>query len=205
MATKQKTPATTPKPKNVISVALRFKGDTPDDATAWTLSQPEVQAASTIQQWQGDVTDVNALASTLSQQIGAVNNGSTKRAEAMLMAQAHTLEELFNNLARRAHRQTGLAQFETYLRFALKAQSQCRTTLETLAAIKNPPVIFAKQANIANGHQQINNGIPEPATRTGETQNQPNELLEVNHGSETMDSRTTGATGRKDKAMATVD
>lgn len=34
-----------------------------------------------------------------------------------------------------------------------KAQSQCRATLETLAAIKNPPVIYAKQANISNGPQ----------------------------------------------------
>ena len=42
---------------------------------------------------------------------------------------------------------------ETYLRLALKAQSQCRATLETLAAIKNPPVIFAKQANVTTGPQ----------------------------------------------------
>jgi hypothetical protein len=35
---------------------------------------------------------------------------------------------------------------------ALKAQSQCRATLETLAAIKNPqPVAFVRQANIAHG------------------------------------------------------
>jgi hypothetical protein len=50
--------------------------------------------------------------------------------------------------------------FERYLRLALKAQNQCRATLETLAAIKNPPVVFTKQANInhGNGNQQINNG-----------------------------------------------
>jgi len=45
-----------------------------------------------------------------------------------------------------------------YLRLALKAQSQCRTTLETLAVIKNPaPVAFVRQANIAHGPQQVNN------------------------------------------------
>ncbi|SPJ17881.1 hypothetical protein SBBP2_550002 [Burkholderiales bacterium] len=32
-----------------------------------------------------------------------------------------------------------------------------------MAAIKKPPVIFAKQANIINGPQQVNNGI---ASRT---------------------------------------
>lgn len=29
-----------------------------------------------------------------------------------------------------------------------------------LAGIKNPPVVIAKQANIAQGHQQVNNGLP---------------------------------------------
>jgi hypothetical protein len=42
------------------------------------------------------------------------------------------------------------------MRMALKAQSQCRQTLETLATIKNPPVVFARQANIAQGPQQVN-------------------------------------------------
>jgi hypothetical protein len=90
------------------------------------------------------------------------------------------------------------------LRLALKAQSQCRATLETLSAIKNPPVVIAKQANISNGHQQINNGVP--ATRTEKNENTQNELLaEAQHGSETLDTRTTGATISKDKAMATLD
>ena len=40
------------------------------------------------------------------------------------------------------------------MRMALKAQNQCRMTLETLATIKNPPVVFAKQANTAQGPQQ---------------------------------------------------
>ena len=41
---------------------------------------------------------------------------------------------------------------ETYMRLALKSQSQCRTTVETLAEIKNPrQVAFVKQANIAGG------------------------------------------------------
>jgi len=206
MATKKKpTTEAATKPKNVVSVALRYIGDTPDDALAWKLTQPEVQAAATIQLWQGDVCEVNALASALSLQIDAVKNGNMKRTEGMLLAQAHTLEGLFNSLARRAHGQEGLAQFDTFLRLALKAQSQCRSTLETLAAIKNPPVIFAKQANISNGHQQINNGISAPATHTGKTINQPNELLEAQHGSEILDTRATGATIGKNPAMATVD
>jgi hypothetical protein len=43
------------------------------------------------------------------------------------------------------------------MQMVLKAQSQCRATLKTLATIKNPPVVFARQANIAQGPQQVNN------------------------------------------------
>jgi hypothetical protein len=47
---------------------------------------------------------------------------------------------------------------EGFMRLALKAQSQCRATLETLAAVKNPPVVYARQANVTTGPQQVNNG-----------------------------------------------
>ncbi|MDN8616544.1 hypothetical protein [Variovorax ginsengisoli] len=49
-----------------------------------------------------------------------------------------------------------IGAMETYARLAMKAQCQCRTTAE----MKNPPVVFARQANISNGPQQLNNGVP---------------------------------------------
>ena len=42
----------------------------------------------------------------------------------------------------------------------MKTQSQYRSTIETLPAMKYPPVVFARQANIANGPKQVNNGVP---------------------------------------------
>ena len=69
----------------------------------------------------------------------------------------------------------------------IKAQSQCRATLETLAAVKNPqPVAFVQQANIAHGPQQVNNGAAE-ASRAGKIENQPNKVLKHRHG-ERLDS-----------------
>ena len=67
---------------------------------------------------------------------------------------------------------------ERYMRLALKAQAQCRATIEALAAMKNPPVIIARQANISNGPQQVNNGQPRAEKNTIA----PNELLETEHG-----------------------
>ncbi|MFT3791760.1 MAG: hypothetical protein QM741_11960 [Rudaea sp.] len=46
--------------------------------------------------------------------------------------------------------------------------------------IKNPPAVFAKQANIAHGHQQVNNGTPGPVARK-KTENAQVELLENEH------------------------
>jgi hypothetical protein len=112
-------------------------------------------------------------------QIDAVNSGDMRRPEAMLTAQAHVLNELFNTLARRAATNLGeyLSAAETYMRLALKAQSQCRATLETLSAIKHPPVAgYIQQAHIAHGPQQVNNAPAEAreAPRTRETEIEPN-------------------------------
>ena len=97
----------------------------------------------------------------------AVHGGDLKVAETMLTAQAVALNAIFGELARRSALNMGeyLDASERYMRLALKAQGQCRATLETLAAIKNPPVVFARQANINNGgQQQVNNGTEPPLT-----------------------------------------
>jgi hypothetical protein len=63
--------------------------------------------------------------------------------------------------------------------------------------------VFTKQANFANGPQQINNGEAATVARV-ENEKQPNELLEHDHG-ERLDTRTASTAGRGDQAMATVE
>ena len=76
------------------------------------------------------------------------------------------------------------------MRVALKAQNQCRMTLETLAALKNPaPTVIAKQANITTGPQQVNNALS-----ALEKQLMPNELLEAQNG-QRMDPRAPSKAG----------
>ena len=129
------------------------------------------------------------------------------RLEGMLASQAVALNSIFNNLARRAARNLGsnLDAGDTYLRLALKAQSQCRTTVEALAEIKNPKsVAFVRQANIAQGHQQVNNGIADSRSGASDFVNPSNELLEQQHG-ERLDTRTKSTAIGIDPAMATVE
>src|SRR5690606_41054074 len=97
----------------------------------------------------------------------------------------------------------------TYMGMALKAQSQCQTTLEALAEIKHPKsATFVKQQNIAQ-QQHVNNGTyagtpPPPGPRAHEKDITPtNELLEASNG-QRLDSGAPQAAGRTDSGMETV-
>jgi hypothetical protein len=148
--------------------------------------------------------DLSDIVAELRESIDSINDGNMKRCEGMLITQAHALQSIFTNLSRRALNQEYMKNLEAFLRLALKAQSQCRQTLETLSTLKNPPVVYAKQANISTGPQQVNNGTPAPATHAEKFNNQPNELLEVING-ERVDTGTTQEAIRGDTAMAAVE
>jgi hypothetical protein len=76
----------------------------------------------------------------------------------MLLSQAVALEMMFTSLAQTAKAQEQLLQYETHMRFALKAQHQSRAALRALIQLKQPSqTTFVKQANITQGHQQVNN------------------------------------------------
>ena len=121
----------------------------------------------------------------------------------MLVAQADALNAIFTELARRSALNLGeyLEASEKYMRLALKAQAQCRTTIETLAAFKNPPLVIARQANISTGHQQVNNGTA-PCAETLETRQ--NELLEHSHEPR-LDPGATAEAGRGDPSLVAME
>lgn len=100
---------------------------------------------------------VTAMNAELRANGDAVVGGDLGRVERMLVAQAITLDTIFANLAERSTRQDYIKNAETYLRLALKAQAQCRSTAEALAMLKNPQP-YIRQTNISQGHQQVNNG-----------------------------------------------
>ena len=142
----------------------------------------------------------------LNVQVKEVQSGNLGSAEKTLVAQANTLDAIFNKLSRRAALNMGeyLNAAETYLSLALKAQTQCRATLETLAAIKNPqPVAFVRQANIAHGPQQVNNAAAAEASRAGKFENQPNKVLEHQHG-ERLDFGAAGAASGANPTLEAV-
>jgi hypothetical protein len=161
MATKKQAAA---KPKGKMEARPEAALDADRSAAMATMAlRPSINAAAVVSLYTKPLGieegDLAALMERLAEDVKDVWVGDMKRAEAMLFAQAHALQAIFMNLARRATSQEYLKQWEAYLRMAMKAQNQCRMTLETLATIKNPPVVIARQANINNGgQQQVNNG-----------------------------------------------
>ena len=148
--------------------------------------------------------DFTALAHKIRDQTNAMHSGDMKEIESMLFAQALTLQATFTALSRKAAANANeyLAATDTYLRLALKAQGQCRATLETLANIKNPrPLAFVKQANISNGPQQVNNGTVDASETVvrarEETENRQNELLTDTRATHDnpLNNRATGKAG----------
>jgi hypothetical protein len=132
-------------------------------STAKLALHPAANAALVIKEFSDHFGHLGlaALTAHLKDGIKNVNNNDLRECEAMLYSQAHALQAIFVELARQAAFQVKgegwFPNYEAHMRLALKAQSQCRATLETWAQIKNPSVVFARQANIAQGPQQVNN------------------------------------------------
>ncbi len=195
------------KPKfDPAQIRIRAKSsEEQGEVAARVMSKPEIRAASIIQKFEGDGLDINYLAAELRTQIDVVATGDLGRPEAMLLAQAHTLDSLFSNLARRSHSNMSEGYGEAaerYMRLALKAQSQAVRTIEALCDLKHPKnIAFVAQANISSGLQQVNNGTLPPAG-----QNQIEQIkLSAGVGNELLpDTRTQGYAGTLNKAMETV-
>lgn len=149
-----------------------------------------------------DKYDFAASVFALRKQIKEVQSGDMSSMEAMLVGQAQALQQMFAAMIRRASVQDNLKQYQTHMNLGLKVQAQCRATIQALTELKYPrQVVITKQANISQGHQQVNNGVPTPAPGSVTAQN---ELLEVTHGGQTMDIRAAARTGREDKELETL-
>jgi len=189
--------------KKEVNLTIEMKqGETVEQAKARAALSPEHHAAVSIFHL-GQIlsfrdVDITNLADQLGHQVQQLKNGDLGQAESMLVAQAHTLNALFHNLLLRAARNKSneFSVVEKLLKLAMKAQSQSRTTLDTLATIKKPPPDLIRQTNIAHGHQQVNNF---PENGDGE-----NELLEKTDG-ERLDTGAPQEAVRVDPDLATVE
>ena len=206
-ATAKKAPAAT-LAKKVTPVADKPRPSKPHEIVLSSNTQNAVGILSW-SKFAGEA-DLQELCNDLGEQTVKVQDGDMRPVEGMLYRQAKTLETMFTSLARRAANNDGLKQFQVNLTLALKAQAQCRATLEALAEIKNPrPVQFVKQANMTTGPQQVNNAYAGTQSHSGiqsgagNIQSEQNKLLESDHGNY-LDTRAQGASSRVNQAVEAV-
>ena len=136
----------------------------------------------------------------------AIGSGDLSNLEHMLLTQATALQAMFVDLALRAKRQDRFDGIQIMTTLALKCAAQSRQAVTALAELHQPrSVMFAKQANVSSGPQQINNGVVAQAlpARAEEIQSRPNELSGANHGL-LENTRTSCSAGGVDSHMATV-
>lgn len=198
----------------------RTPDQTSEQAMAAVAVNPAMNAAFVVDTYQshitGDDVDTDALVTTLRASMDKSAAGDLSELEAMLIGQATALQTIFVSLAKRAHHQQYQRHLEAFLGLALKAQAQSRATIQAVIDLKFPrQATFVKQANIAHGPQQVNNGIqqvssetqqnvsrPAGGTRALENQTEQNKLLEGSthvrstHTSTHMDARATAAAAR---------
>jgi len=178
----------------------RKPNQTEDEEIAEKLLQPSSLSAAVIDVYktnvQGDGVDFPMAIQILEQEVEKLKSGDLTKVEEMLLSQAVALEMMFVSISRRAKAQEQLLQYETHMRFALKAQNQSRATLQALVQLKQPSqTTFVKQANIAQGHQQVNNLAEKNITPQ-------NELLEGSYAQ--LDTGTTATPTGIDKELEAV-
>lgn len=189
------------------------------DASLSTLTRNASTGREWTQKLMGEV-GINEAMTVYRERAAEVTAGELAAAKQMLMAQAMTLDAIFNDMASRAAflvKKTdgggwsfNAQTMESCTRIAFKAQGQCRNTLQTLGELVNPrSVAFIKQApgsqaNVTQGAQQVNNGGQAgqvPAQEDLETAT--NKLLEGNP-SERLEFGAQGAAGGANQTVEAV-
>lgn len=153
------------KPK-VRRIELKQKANqTKEQALSEFKTKPEYTSASIMEAYNEEVEGndfyFQSVMEVIEKTTQQIKSGDMSRIEEMYLSQAIALEAIFARLARRATTAQYRGQFQTHMQLALKAQNQSRATLQALVQLKQPSqTTFVKQANIAQGHQQVNN-LPE--------------------------------------------
>ena len=132
-------------------------------STEYFLSQSTIGASTTKSlNFNGGISNENIsleyAKEVLENSFKELQEGDLSILEEMLLSQAFALNMAFNSLSVRASRQPDASTMQMLMNLCFKAQNQSRATIDSLVRLKQPNnTQFIKQANIAQGHQQVNN------------------------------------------------
>ena len=98
-------------------------------------------------------------------------------------------------------RQTDASTMQMLMNLCFKAQNQSRATIDSLIQLKQPSqTTFVKQANIANGHQQVNNQVLTEKIIDSQNKLKGADYAELDYGRATKTKRS----NKKMEALAKV-
>jgi hypothetical protein len=189
------------KKPQVIELKLE-KNQTKEKALAEFKSKSEFLSTAVIESFNvslGEDFDFQSAMQVLEKTTQQIKSGDLSKIEQMYISQAVALEAIFTKTIRKASTAEHLPQYQAHMHLALKAQNQSRATLQALVQLKQPSyTTFVKQANIAQGHQQVNNLAEKNITPQ-------NELLEDIHGNSQLDTGTTPTPKGIDTTLEALD
>lgn len=140
------------------------KDETGAQAMARKLLEPHLRHALSASAYAGRVLGSDIEAPGIMDFVDHVKTTAAKAeagdlaiASQILASQALTLDAMFGEMARRAANNMGeyIDAAERYGRLALKAQSNCRATLETLAKLHQPREQTVRHVHVNEGGQAV--------------------------------------------------
>lgn len=161
--TKKAKPAAGSEPNNTL-VVEQTRDETGAQAMARKLLEPHLRHALSASTFAGKVlgSDIEGpgimdFVDHMQNVTGKAEAGDLTIASRLLAAQAITLDSMFTELARRAALNMGeyLDAAERYGRLALKAQSNCRATVEALAKLHQPREQTVRHVHVNEGGQAV--------------------------------------------------
>lgn len=188
------------KAKTQVIELKQGEDQTKEQALAEFQSKSEFLSTAVIESFNvslGEEFDFQSAMQVLEKTTQQIKSGDLSKIEQMYISQAVALEAIFTKTIRKASAAERLPQYQAHMHLALKAQNQSRATLQALVQLKQPSnTQFIKQANIAQGHQQVNNLAEKNITPQ-------NELLEDSYAK--LDTGTTPTTTGIDTALEALD
>ena len=186
--------------KTQVIELTQGKNQTKEQALAEFQSKSEFLSTAVIESFNvslGEEFDFQSAMQVLEKTTQQIKSGDLSKIEQMYISQAVALEAIFTKTIRKAGAAEHLPQYQAHMHLALKAQNQSRATLQALVQLKQPSnTQFIKQANIAQGHQQVNNLAEKNITPQ-------NELLEDSYAK--LDTGTTPTTTGIDTTLEALD
>ena len=174
---------------------------------AKTVISPEFSAATVVVACSKSSTiDQQTLMEQLRAQHAALALDNLVQAQNMLMSQAVALQAIFTTLATQAMTSSIPEQIQNMLGLALRAQSGSRATLQALGELKNPrQATFVRQANFAQGPQQVVNKGIAPARTQEEIAVSTNKLIRGASNELPTNSRAPGQAITGHPGVATLE